>query len=385
MVRRTGLAADHENRWSTPREQAEACTTKFLFLCAAASDHKKRWSAVRESWQTTKTDGRPHEGLRLGALWHKCSMLCALWYGRSHAEIRCQFIYAFNEVPFLERFGAAADCGFKAVEFLFPYEHTPEAILEQAQKHSLEIVLFNMRPETSPRVSADSPASRTRSGVPRGHRDGSDLFDRVENPSLACHGRDRSSGADPVACRTTLIANLKYAAQQLAPHGVTVLLEAINSRDIPGFFVNTQAESFRICAAVDEPNLKMQMDLYHMQVMEGDLARKLREYAPTADTFRLPALLQGTSPIPEKYATSICLNYWMRSDTRDGSVANTGRPGIPRWPGVVQAMERPAVARHVRTSSVAGCKRETCCCRSSLSHCWRARTSPWEHSPCNPP
>ena len=87
-------------------------------------------------------------------------------------------------------------------------------------------------------------------------------------------------GADPAAAKATYIANLKYAARTLAPHGITVLLEAINSRDIPGFFINTQAESYDICAAVDEPNLKMQMDLYHMQVMEGDIATKLRKYLP---------------------------------------------------------------------------------------------------------
>ena len=88
------------------------------------------------------------------------------------------------------------------------------------------------------------------------------------------------AGVDRAQCQATLVANLKYAAQKLAPHNITVLLEAINHRDIPGFFINTQAESYDICAAVNEPNLKMQMDLYHMQVMEGDISTKLRKYAP---------------------------------------------------------------------------------------------------------
>jgi hydroxypyruvate isomerase len=154
----------------------------------------------------------------------------------------------FNEVPFLERFGAAAEAGFKGVEFLFPYEHPPEAIQEQVLKHNLEIVLFNMPPgdwAAGERGLASSP------------------------------GRE-----DPAACKATLISNLKYAADRLAPYGITVLLEAINHRDIPGFFVNTQAECYEICAAVGAPNLRMQIDLYHMQIMEGDLATKIRRYLP---------------------------------------------------------------------------------------------------------
>src|SRR5260370_36420916 len=88
------------------------------------------------------------------------------------------------------------------------------------------------------------------------------------------------ANADRAACKATLIANLRYAAGECAAHNIPLLLEAINNRDMPGFFVNTQAESYEICAAVNAPNLKMQLDCYHMQVMEGDIATKLRRYAP---------------------------------------------------------------------------------------------------------
>jgi hydroxypyruvate isomerase len=87
------------------------------------------------------------------------------------------------------------------------------------------------------------------------------------------------AGADPAACRATLVANLKYAAEKLATKNITLLLEAINTRDMPGFIVSTQKDSHAICEAVGAPNLKMQMDLYHMQVMEGDLATSLKRYA----------------------------------------------------------------------------------------------------------
>jgi hypothetical protein len=88
------------------------------------------------------------------------------------------------------------------------------------------------------------------------------------------------AGADPAAVEATYIANLRYAAAQFAAHGITLLIEAINTRDMPGFYLNTQAQSYAVCAAVNAPNIRMQMDLYHMQIMEGDLTMKLRKYAP---------------------------------------------------------------------------------------------------------
>ena len=88
------------------------------------------------------------------------------------------------------------------------------------------------------------------------------------------------AGADPAAVEATYIANLRYAAGKLAAHGITLLIEAINTRDMPGFYLNTQAQSYAVCAAVNAPNIRMQMDLYHMQIMEGDLTMKLRKYAP---------------------------------------------------------------------------------------------------------
>jgi len=83
----------------------------------------------------------------------------------------------------------------------------------------------------------------------------------------------------PAAVQAAYIANLKYAAAEMAPHGITLLIEAINTRDMPGFYLNTQAQSYAVMREVGAPNLKMQMDCYHMQIMEGDLAVKLKKYA----------------------------------------------------------------------------------------------------------
>lgn len=187
----------------------------------------------------------------------------------------------FNEVPFLDRFAAAATCGFKGVEFLFPYEYEPAILLELVQKHELEIALFNMPPgnwAAGERGITCIPGREDEfhAGVEKALAYAKILGTR----RLHAMAGIAPQGADPADCKATLIANLRYAAAKLAGHGIALLLEAINTRDMPGFFVATQAESFAICSAVDAPNLKMQMDCYHMQVMEGDLATKLRHYAP---------------------------------------------------------------------------------------------------------
>ena len=203
----------------------------------------------------------------------------------------------FNEVSFLDRFAAAAGCGFRAVEFLFPYENPPDAIEREIRKHKLEIVLFNMPPGNwagGDRGTACIPGreGEFRDGIARAISYATVLG----VPRIHAMAGIAPPGADRAACRATLISNLKYAAEKLAAHDITLLLEAINNRDIPGFFVNTQAESFDICQAVGAPNIKMQMDLYHMQVMEGDIATKLRKYAAHCGHVQIAGAPQRNEP-----------------------------------------------------------------------------------------
>jgi hydroxypyruvate isomerase len=203
----------------------------------------------------------------------------------------------FNEVPFLDRFGAAAACGFKAVEFLFPYDYPVEAIAAQLRQHNLQIVLFNMPPgdwAAGERGVGCIPGREAefRAGIEKALA----YATALNIPRLHAMAGIAPTGVDRDACRATLIANLKYAAGRLAEHQITLLLEAINYRDIPGFFVNTQAESYEICEAVGAPNLKMQMDLYHMQVMEGDIAMKLRKYAAHCGHIQIAGPPQRNEP-----------------------------------------------------------------------------------------
>jgi hydroxypyruvate isomerase len=186
----------------------------------------------------------------------------------------------FNEVPFLERFAAAADAGFKGVEYLFPYDYPADVLAELLHKHELENVLFNLPPGnwgSGERGITCLPGREVefQAGVETA------LAYALRLKSVRVHAMAgiAPADADPVALQATYVANLKFAAEQFAKHGITLLIEAINTRDMPGFYLNTQAQSFATLAAVHAPNLKMQMDCYHMQIMEGDLAVKLRKYA----------------------------------------------------------------------------------------------------------
>lgn len=185
----------------------------------------------------------------------------------------------FQEVPFLERFGAAAKAGFAAVEFLFPYEHPAEDIAARLRKHDLTQALFNLPPGDF------SKGERGIASLPGREA----AFEESVETALAYAG--------PLGCRTLhcmagllpdeaeraarekiYVANLRKAAQACAAQGITLLVEPINTRDIPGYFLNYQAQARRIIEAVGEPNLKLQLDLYHCQIMEGDLAKHIEAF-----------------------------------------------------------------------------------------------------------
>lgn len=203
----------------------------------------------------------------------------------------------FTEAPFLDRFEAAAAAGFKGVEYLFPYDFEADAIARKLQENHLENVLFNMPPgnwAAGERGLASLPGREEefRSGVDKALRYAEILGVR----RLHAMAGIPPAGAAPDECRATLVSNLRYAAEKLAPHGITLLLEAINTRDMPGFFVSTQADSLSICQAVNAPNLKMQVDCYHMQIMEGDLAMKIKRYLPHCGHIQIAGVPERHEP-----------------------------------------------------------------------------------------
>lgn len=198
----------------------------------------------------------------------------------------------YPELPFLERFGAAARDGFKAVEYLFPYAFAAEDILAQLKAHGLTQALFNAPPGGTDAASIaqawDVAGDRGTASLPGREaefRTGVTLalqYARVlECPRIHLMAGMFPAGADRALHRATYIANLRWAAAEAARDGRDVLIEPINQRDMPGFFLSRQDDAHAVIAEVGAPNLKVQMDLYHLQIVEGDVAMKLRQYLPT--------------------------------------------------------------------------------------------------------
>ncbi|HYN15093.1 MAG TPA: hydroxypyruvate isomerase [Terriglobales bacterium] len=184
----------------------------------------------------------------------------------------------FTELDFLARFAAAARCGFAGVEYLFPYAYPKEQLAETLRKHNLTQVLHNL------------PAGDWERGD-RGiacHLDRVGEFQEGVEPaidyarSLGCRQINCLAGIAPESIphdrtQEVFIANLKYAAPRLAEHGIKLLIEPINTRDIPGFFLSTSAQALAILDEASEPNLYLQYDVYHMQMTEGNLADTIRK------------------------------------------------------------------------------------------------------------
>ncbi|HEX4234765.1 MAG TPA: 2-oxo-tetronate isomerase [Caldimonas sp.] len=188
----------------------------------------------------------------------------------------------YPEHAFLDRFAAAAADGFEAVEYLFPYEWPSARLASVLAEHGLQQVLFNAAEgdfATGERGIAALPGREDefRSAIDRGL----DYATALACPRLHVMAGLATSPQSRSSMRAVYLANLAWAARRAESAGIDVLIEPINTRDIPGYFLNRQDEAHAIVADVGAPNLKVQMDLYHCQIVEGDVATKLRRYLPT--------------------------------------------------------------------------------------------------------
>jgi hydroxypyruvate isomerase len=185
----------------------------------------------------------------------------------------------FTEVPFLERFGAAARAGFRAVEFLLPYDFPAAALKQEIDRHGLTVALFNMPAGNwagGDRGLACHPGAvaQVRDGV----RTALEYADALGCERIHLMAGLRPAGVSEAALRETYLDNVRYAAAELARHGRQLLLEAINTRDMPGFYLNTSGQAFALMDEAGAGNVRFQYDVYHMQVMEGDLAMTLKTH-----------------------------------------------------------------------------------------------------------
>ncbi|BDP44403.1 hydroxypyruvate isomerase (plasmid) [Deinococcus aetherius] len=186
----------------------------------------------------------------------------------------------FQELPFLERFGAARQAGFTAVEYMFPYPYSPEELRDQLRQHGLTQVLFNL-------PAGDWAAGERGIAVLQGRqeefRDGVaraltyvEALRGAQPPLVNCLVGKLPEGANADEARRVLVENLRYAASELARAHVTLLIEPINPHDIPGFFLRTPDQAAGLIAEVGADNLRIQYDLYHQQRTEGQLLDTFR-------------------------------------------------------------------------------------------------------------
>ena len=187
----------------------------------------------------------------------------------------------FNEVPFLDRFDAAAKAGFKAVEFLFPYEFPAAELKRRLDANRLRLVLFNMPPGDwagGERGLASLPGRQAefRTSVGRAL----DYATALDCKLVHCMAGIPPAGTPPVTAAALFAANIAWAAERAEAAGVRLALEPINHRDMPGYHLNTMQQGADVIAAIGAERVGLQFDLYHCQITEGDITKRIEKLLP---------------------------------------------------------------------------------------------------------
>ncbi len=249
----------------------------------------------------------------------------------------------YPELPFLDRFEAAAKDGFKGVEYLFPYSVDAAELKARLNANGLQQVLFNAPPGGTERDSIaaawDKAGDRGTACIPGREAEfragvalALDYAEALDCPRIHLMAGLLPAQVSREAAQAVYLDNLRWAAAQAAARGRDVLIEPINTRDIPGFFLNRQDQAHQVVEAVGAPNLKVQMDLYHAQIVEGDLAMKIRQYLPTGRVGHFQI-----AGVPQRHEPDVGeLNYPYLFEVIDEVAASCG------WQGWIGCEYRPA-------------------------------------------
>lgn len=201
----------------------------------------------------------------------------------------------FNEVGFLDRFEAAADAGFKAVEYLFPYDFEPDDIAERLRANGLEQALFNAPPgdwASGERGLAAIPGRQAefRQSIAQ-------VFPYAEATGVErVHVMAGLSAGDLVAARQTFRDNIAWAAEQFDTHGLKLLIEPINTRDMPGYFLDEFALAVALIDEIGAANVRLQFDIYHRQILHGDVTVALETLMPIIDHIQIAGVPERHEP-----------------------------------------------------------------------------------------
>ena len=250
----------------------------------------------------------------------------------------------YTELPFLERFEAAARDGFEAVEYLFPYAWPAAELRARLRAHGLQQVLFNAPPGGLDAAGSDAAwaaGERGSAGVPGREaqfRQGLALAlryaEQLECPRIHVMAGvlPQGASADQASAASCVYeSNLGWAAAQAAGAGRELLIEPINPRDMPGYLLTRQDQAHALVQRIGAPALKVQMDLYHCQIVEGDVATKIRQYLPTGRVGHFQI-----AGVPERHEPDVGeLNAAYLFDVIDDVAAGCG------WQGWVGCEYRP--------------------------------------------
>jgi hydroxypyruvate isomerase len=203
--------------------------------------------------------------------------------------------YLFTERPLLARFGAAAAAGFKAVELQFPYDHAPSAIKAELERHGLTQLGLNTAP-------GGRDGDFGLAAVPGREREWDALFAQALDYVVAIGGTAFHCRAGKVAreqrpaAEKTFVANLSRAADLARDKNITLLIEPINTRDRPNYFLNRAEHAADIIAKVGRPNVKIQFDFYHAQIVAGDLITRFEKHLPLVGHVQIAAVPSRAEP-----------------------------------------------------------------------------------------
>src|SRR5882672_3641205 len=253
-------------------------------------------------------------------------------------HLAANLAYLFTERPFMERFGAAAAAGFTAVELQFPYDQSPTAVKAELERHALTMLGINTPPGNTGGGEFGLAA------VPGREQDFGALFRQALDYVVAIGGRQIHVLAGKVppeqrpAAQATFIGNLARAAAAAAERAITLLIEPINPRDRPDYFLTRPEHAADVIAKVEQPNVRIQFDFYHVQIVGGDLIRRFEHHLgvvghvqvaavpsrhePDEGEVNYPAIFEALDAMG--YEGHIACEYFPRGRTEDGLA--WGRP-----------------------------------------------------------
>ncbi|MFO1145786.1 MAG: 2-oxo-tetronate isomerase [Rhodospirillales bacterium] len=246
----------------------------------------------------------------------------------------------YTEHDFLDRFAAAAADGFPGVEYLFPYDYPAAEIRRRLDDAGLTQALFNGPPgnwAAGERGIASLPGREEE--FRRSIVTALEYAQVLGNRTVHVMAGLTVAGVERVRQRAVYMNNLAHAADEAAGLGVTIVIEPINTRDIPGFFLNRQDEAQAICAELGKPNLKVQFDLYHCQIVEGDLAMRLRRDMPNVGHIQIAGVPDRHEPdvgeVNYDYLLRLIdeLGYsgWVGCEYRPAGATSAGLGWFTRW------------------------------------------------------